>query len=168
MRPGDIIRRTTKSGFPIGAYYIVSKVNDKGVFGRYLYNINNRNFLIIPKDSKNIQIIDVVNLCLCKETMERVLKGKTLIIEHSLSSQWNKLVSSYSAHSLFTPQNLIVLLYDPSGRKAYYTIERKRGVVKMCNRRVTPIETYIRLTLENQISSNVIIYNDGTIQRIDI
>lgn len=166
MKPGDIIRRTTKSGFPIGAYFAVTKVNKQGIFGHYLGGT--AEFLIVPDDSKNIYKVEVVPLNICKETMTRVLRGKTLIIEHSLTSRWEDLVISYTTHKVFNVNSLVVLLYDKEGRKAYYTVDKHNGVRKMCNRRITPIEIYVRLTLENQITSNVIVYNDGTIQRIDI
>ena len=166
MKPGDIIRRTTKSGFPIGAYFTVTKVNKQGIYGHYLGG--EAEFLIVPDDSKNIYKVEVVPLNICKETMTRVLRGKTLIIEHSLTSRWEDLVVSYTTHKVFNVNSLVVLLYDQEGRKAYYTVDKRNGVTKMCNRRAVPIETYVRLTLENQITSNVIVYNDGTIQRKDL
>jgi len=166
MKAGDIIRRTTKSGFPIGAYFIVTKVNRQGIFGHYLGG--DAEFLIVPDDSKNVYKVEVVTLSICKETMTRVLRGKTLVIEHSLTSRWEDLVISYTAHKVFNVNSFVVLLYDQEGRKAYYTVSRHNGVTKMCNRRITPVETYIRLTLENQIASNVIVLSNGTIQRIDV
>jgi hypothetical protein len=166
MKPGDIIRRTTKSGFPIGAYFTVTKVNKQGIYGHYLGG--EAEFLIVPDDSKNIYKVEVVTLSICKDTMTRVLRGNTRVIEHSLTSRWEDLVISYTAHKVFNVNSLVVLLYDQEGRKAYYTVDKRNGVTKMCNRRTVPIETYIRLTLENQIASNVIILSNGTIQRKDL
>lgn len=118
MRPGDIVRRKLPSGIPIGAHYIVTKINKNGVFGTY-YDSNDERF--IAADDTHLKVCNHMYVQVSKEDIDKLAESKPVSFSHTVNPTWDKLMNQ-------KPEIVILYAKEDSRRILCFGLEFKRVV----------------------------------------
>lgn len=86
MKIGQIIRRLTKSGCPIGQHMIVVKIKNKRTYVRYFGNKNS--FPLMPKEDFREYTKGVAKISYRDYS---AVKNSGIFYTHEVSKQWDKL-----------------------------------------------------------------------------
>lgn len=130
MKKGQIIRKMTKCGCPIGQYMIVTKVTKNHVYARYLGNTNSFPLMLTAtfrEYSKGVAKISY------RDYYE--LKSSGIFYTHKASKQWE---------NLYDKKPRIIKLYTVGEKPLYF-------VVDFWCKRLTKGQSYIRVYFTSQI-----------------
>lgn len=130
MKKGQIIRRLTRSGCPIGAYMIITKIKNKRIYVRYLGNKNS--FPLMPTETFREYSIGAAKISYRDYC---TIKYSGVFYTHEISKQWE---------NLYDKKPRIIKLYAVREKPLYF-------VVDFWCRRLTKGLPCIRVYFESQI-----------------
>ena len=90
MKIGDIIRRKSKSGKPIGPYLIITNVGEK-ISARTI-EPSNVDFILLKE---NVYQVKTTTLYVSKPMLTEVSCGSRICVQHPASARWNAMVDKH-------------------------------------------------------------------------
>lgn len=112
---GQIIRKKSKTGAPVGPYLMVQHVEYDRVYADTI-GLDNPNVMILKE---NVYRYKTDAVCISEDLYNRLIKGQTICAQHKATTQWLKVWSS--------PPELIKFYTQ---RKNYQTIFVVENVTK--------------------------------------
>jgi hypothetical protein len=90
MKIGDIIRRKTKAGKPIGPYLIVTGIGEK--ISAKTIDSTNVDFILLKE---NVYQVKTTTLYISKLMLSELSCGSRICVQHPASVRWNSVVNKH-------------------------------------------------------------------------
>lgn len=114
MKVGDIIRRKTVGGYPIGPYMRIEYIERNRIYASTI-GLDNPN-IVIARD--RVYEHKIRSLCISEELLERLKNGTTICAQHVCIPKWEDF--------FYNPTPLVRFYTQPKGYESVFVTENVR------------------------------------------
>jgi len=129
---GQIIRKKSKNGTPVGPYLMVQHIEYDRVYADAI-GLDNPNVMILKE---NVYIYKIDAVCISEDLYNRLIKGQTICAQHKATAQWLKVWSS--------PPELIRFYTQSKNYQAVFVVENITKTMSLG-------ENVIRIIVDNLV-----------------
>lgn len=130
---GQIIRRKSKDGNPIGPYLVVTTVGKITLYADPIGRASSIGHMFLKR---NVYVHSEYSLCVSEDMLRRLQTGETICVSHKEDTHWSRVYNN--------PPEIVRFYTKTKGYEATFVIENVRKVVSLN-------ESIIRITVNNQI-----------------